>query len=595
MRVTISFFVLSTLLFTSCKQKQIIIADNKITVTTIAGTGQEGYTDGPAKQAAFKYPQGVVVDSKGNVFVGDLGNNKVRKITPQGIVETVASIPAPGPNALVLDSKGNLIICALQVIYKLTPDNKLSRLAGTGEMATFADGPAEKAAFWNAGAITIDAYDNIYVADYGHQLVRKISNTGIVSTIGAKPGEVIDVYAKESPPHFEFPTGVAADSKGNIFIVECYKNRILKITPHNEVSIFAGNGEADSTDGAGNIAGFNFPHGLAIDSHDNIYVADQGNNKIRMITPDGIVTTLAGNGDYASDDGEATIASFNGPEAVSTGKDGEVYVAEKDGNRIRKITFNYEAYIKSRLDTLKTNNHHYIQDTISSKDKTDTTTYHLPYRDTSMEAFGADYIDTFTEAGIPFRIIHINNERKRDNTATVEKLTNGNWIMGLTFTPQNHEGDFHHNTDVNNDGYIDITHELRFTSEAFLFDVSKQDFQSESNVELNYDILLIDSIKSIFCDYQEYKGMCGQVTSTLYTFNGLNKKDLYQMTFYNCDSIAGSDSITKIIIQRQDINSDGKIVEEIQLKQPVEISELESVFDYRSYWRKNYKRLLGYK
>jgi len=581
-------FVLAAVI-SSCAQQIKMAVPAKVIVTTRAGTGEKGYKDGPASDATFVNPQGVAAAEDGNIFVSDLGNGQIRKITPGGNVETIASIPW-GSNAMVFNSKGELVICASQNIYRLTKQNELQRLAGA--IGLYADGSANSASFYNAGAIAVDKDDNIYIADYGNNLIRKLANDS-VNTVGATPGIKVDPYGKVTPPHFDFPSGVAADSKGNIYVVECYKNHILKISPGNVVTLFAGSGDADSTDGMGKAASFNFPHNLAVDRHDNLYLADQGNNKIRMITPDGLVTTLAGNGDYASDDGDGLSASFNGPTAIATGKDGEVYVAEIDGQKIRKITFNYEDYLQSRREYIKVNDHHTIAnaDTGVADIQIDTADYKLPYKDTTMEVYGPDYIDTFSVGGVQFRFVHINDRRKRNNVATLERLTGGKWIKGITFMPMNHQGDFSHSMDVNNDGFIDITHELRFTSEVYFFDPVEKDFLPASDDQLNGDITLIDRKRNIFCDFQAFKGMCGQITSNLYTYNGFKQKVLFTMHFVNCEAERYAYDITSISIR----HPKGNVVKVIKLKSPFDAFDIDKGFDYKGYWKKNYKRLLGYK
>lgn len=580
-------FVLASVI-SSCAQVTKVAVPPKVTVTTIAGTGEQGYKDGPAREATFVNPQGVAADEDGNIFVSDLGNRKIRKITPVGIVETVATI-ASGSNQLVFDSRGSLVICALQNIYRLTKQNELQRLAGA--IGLYTDGSANSASFYNAGAIAIDKDDNIYIADYGNNLIRKLANDS-VNTVGATPGIKVDPYGKVTPPHFDFPSGIAADSKGNIYVAECYKNRILKISPGNIVTIFAGSGNADSTDGMGKAASFNFPHNIVADGHDNLYVADQGNNKIRMITPDGLVTTLAGNGDYASDDGDGLNASFNGPTAIATGKDGEIYVAEIEGQKIRKITFNYNDYLQSRIAYIKVNDHHTLinADAGIAAIEVDTVAYELPYKDSTMEVYGPDYIDTFSVAGVRFRFVHINDKRKRNNVATLERLTGGKWVKGITFMPMNHQGDFSHSMDVNNDGFIDITHELRFTSEVYFFDPAEKDFLPASDEQLNTDITLIDRKRNIFCDFQAFKGMCGQVTSDLYTYKGFEKKILLTMHFNNCEVERYAYDITSISIR----HPKGSVVKVIKLKKPFDAFDIEQTFSYKEYWRRNYKTLLGY-
>jgi hypothetical protein len=333
-----------------------------------------------------------------------------------------------------------------------------------------------------------------------------------------------------------------------------------------------------------------------MDLYDNLYVADAGNNKIRMITPDGIVTTLAGNGEYASDDGDGSTASFRRPSAITLDKHGSVYVAELQSNKIRKITFNYKEYLKKRLEILKVNDHHKIIDTAPLVGQIDTSVYiGYPYWDSAMERFGPPYIDTFIEDGIQFRIVHIKNERRYINTATLERLANGKWIKKLEFEPLNHEGPFDRSRDINGDGFNDITHELRFTSEVYFFDPGKKDFIDSSTAEINNGIFLIDTVRNIYCDFQEYKGICGQISSSLYTFRGFRLYKLFELEFSNCDE-GKEDSVTKLVLKKC-INGSSESLQKVKetiLKTPLDAYNVDETFDYKTYWEKTYKNLLGY-
>jgi len=340
-------FLLFLLVSFSCYAQKAYV------VSTLAGSGEAGSKNGVGANATFKYPQGIAVDKKFNVFIADYGNGLIRKISPDGIVSTVAgkerggregSIDGPalqalfyGPNKLTFDNEDNLIICDLQKIRKLDKEGKVTTIAGTGRMGNLHDGPGLTATFWNATGLAVDKQNNIYVADYGHQLIRKIDKDGMVSTFAAEPGAKVNFYSEKKPPHFDFPAGVAVDSKGNVFVSESYDNKILKITVNGIMTTFAGNGRKDSTNGYGVSAGFNAPQGLAFDLNDNLYVADLGNNQIRMISPDGLVCLLAGSGERGSRDGEAKNATFYRPDAIAVDSNGNIYIAELENNKIRKI------------------------------------------------------------------------------------------------------------------------------------------------------------------------------------------------------------------------------------------------------------------
>lgn len=181
---------------------------SSVIVNTIAGTGKEGCKDGIASKATFRYPAGVAIDDSGNVYVSDIGNRKIRKITPQGIVSTIAGSGKQGyengsaleasfyyPNSLAFDRNGNLIICDYRKIRMLDKQNQLTTIAGNGDKDFFLDGNGGSAGMDNSQGIAIDSNNNIYVADYRDGLIRKVSPNGIVSTFGTIPGKVVDVHS----------------------------------------------------------------------------------------------------------------------------------------------------------------------------------------------------------------------------------------------------------------------------------------------------------------------------------------------------------------------------------------------------------------
>ena len=186
--------------------------------------------------------------------------------------------------------------------------------------------------------MVFDTAGNMYVADSGASNVRKITPAGVISTV-AGSGFFESRDGNGLFASFKTPGGIVLDSTGNLFLVDASAHVIRKITPLGDVTTFAGRTDfAGSADGTGTAASFNDPSGLAIDAAGNLYVADALNNKIRKVTPAGVVTTFAGSGTAGSANGTGTAASFNGPVNLSIDADGFLYVAEKTGNLIRKIT-----------------------------------------------------------------------------------------------------------------------------------------------------------------------------------------------------------------------------------------------------------------
>jgi hypothetical protein len=315
-------------------------------VTTLAGTaGSLGNTDATGAAASFRFPTSVTTDSAGNVYVADEGNSTIRKITPAGVVSTLAGSSVTGntdatgaaarflnPNGVATDSAGNVYVSDTlnSTIRKITPAGAVTTLAGSAGSNGSIDATGAAARFWNPSGVAADGAGNVYVADTVNSNIRKITPAGAVTRLaGAGPGT-----------KFLFPQGVATDGAGNVYVADTRFSAIRKITPAGEVTGLAGlTGFPGSTDATGAAASFLFPSGVAADSAGNVYVADSGNNTIRKITPAGEVTTLAGTaGVIGSTDATGPAASFFGPTGVAIDSAGNVYVADNGNHTIRKIT-----------------------------------------------------------------------------------------------------------------------------------------------------------------------------------------------------------------------------------------------------------------
>ena len=319
-------------------------------VSTFAGSGNYGGTNGTGTAASFGYPQGLALDTAGNIFVADLGMNQVRRITPAGVVSTfagsgmVGSADGPAatasfnmPWAIAVDGAGNVFVGDNRnsAVRKITPGGTVSTLAGAGS-AGFADGAGSSARFlypWGAAA---DAAGNVYVADSGNHRIRKISPAGAVTTFAGSgiPG---NANGAGTAAQFIFPSGVAVDGAGNVYVADTNNHAVRKITPAGTVTLLAGGTYGDA-EGTGAAAKLQFPDSVAVDTSGNVYVADTDNHKIRKVTPAGVLTTLAGSGASGSADGTGSAASFNYPESLAVDASGNVYVADTSNNRIRKIT-----------------------------------------------------------------------------------------------------------------------------------------------------------------------------------------------------------------------------------------------------------------
>ena len=318
--------------------------------TTIAGSGTPGSANGTGTAASFNQPFGVATDIQGNLYVVDHLNNLIRKITPAGVVTTFAGSGAIGkqdgtgtaatfnnPTGIAVDRAGNVYVAdeSNNLIRKITPAGVVTTLAGSGQSGS-QDGQGTAASFSNPSGIAVDVAGNVYVTDLINNKIRKITPGGLVTTL-AGSGFSGSADGTGAAATFNQPYGIAVDQQGNVFVTDWGNDLIRKITPTGVVTTIAGSGSAGLADGIGSAASFNQPFGIAVDEHGDLYVADTGNEEIREITPAGLVTTVAGDGKKGSSDGISGSATFYQPTGVVSDGAGNIYIADEFNQLIRRV------------------------------------------------------------------------------------------------------------------------------------------------------------------------------------------------------------------------------------------------------------------
>jgi hypothetical protein len=325
-------------------------------VSTLAGAaGFAGSTDGTGTAALFNMPQGITVDSTGNVYVADTNNSTIRKITAAGVVSTLAGVPGQtggadgtggsarfsNPFGLAVDTAGNIYVADYDnsTIRKMTSTGTVSTLAGSAGTSGSVNGQGSAARFNNPGAVAVDGMGNVYVIDTSNQTVRVITPGGTVSTLAGTPGIGGRADGTGAAASFFYPGGIASTAAGTVYVADTGNHSVRTVSSQGGVSTLAGSaGQKGDADGTGTQALFAYPYGLSSDGSGHIYIADSGNNAIRVATTSGSVTTVAGSGGVAgSADGVGGAARFNNPSGVAADTAGNIYVADTNNSTIRKI------------------------------------------------------------------------------------------------------------------------------------------------------------------------------------------------------------------------------------------------------------------
>jgi uncharacterized delta-60 repeat protein len=316
--------------------------------------GSPGSTNGTGTAARFEGPHGISIDAAGNMYVAERIANTIRKITPAGVVTTLAgqygvrgSANGTGtaaqfdrPNSTAVDAAGNVYVAdtANNAIRKITPAGVVTTLAGQPGTSGSADGTGSAARFNYPDCVAVDTAGNVYVGDLNNHTIRKITPAGVVSTLAGLAGSAAVTDGTGSAARFNGPTGIALDASGNLFVADYYAHTLRKVTPAGVVTTLAGlAGSTGSSDGTGSSARFWYPQDITLDAAGNLHVTDSFNHTLRRVTPAGVVTTTGGlPGISGTSAGIGLQARFAGPTSIASGPDGYLYVTEYTNHRISR-------------------------------------------------------------------------------------------------------------------------------------------------------------------------------------------------------------------------------------------------------------------
>jgi len=331
-------------------------------ISIAAGNGLAGFAGdgGLATGASLSYPNGLAVDSSGNLFIVDAYNSNVRKVSTTGIITTVAGGGGAGgfggdgglatkailnlPTAVAVDKSGNLYILDTgndRVRMVNASTGVISTIAGSGNSGYSGDGgPAINASFSNPGGLTIDSSGNLYIADTNNAVIREISG-GTINLVAGVPnkGGYTGDGVQATKTNLSFPRGVAVDASGNLYIADTGNERIRRVSG-GIINTIAGTSQAGfGGDGsAATSAMFSTPAAVAVDASGNVYVEDLDNNRIRRFVPGGAINTYAGTATSIGDGGPSTQARLNRPSGAAVDSSGNLYIADTGENRVRKVT-----------------------------------------------------------------------------------------------------------------------------------------------------------------------------------------------------------------------------------------------------------------
>jgi sugar lactone lactonase YvrE len=280
------------------------------TIITVAGTGSAGFSGdgGPATSAHLQNPEGVAVDSAGTLYVADYGNHRIRQVTRDGVITTMAGTGRPG-------------------------------YGGDG-------GPATAAHLNRPCGVAVDDAGTLYITDDYNDRVRRVTPDGVISTVAGTGSSGYSGDGGDGGPAIaaplNHPVGVAVDGAGTLYITEWHHHRVRRVTPDGVITTVAGTGNSgySGDGGPASSAHLNTPSGVAVDGAGTLYITDDFNHRIRQVTRDGMITTVTGTGSagHGGENGPAVAAQLNNTVGVAVDSARNLYISERDSHRIRKVT-----------------------------------------------------------------------------------------------------------------------------------------------------------------------------------------------------------------------------------------------------------------
>jgi sugar lactone lactonase YvrE len=369
----LAIIIFFTLLIIACKKDSGIITTHATQagsiISTIAGNGTAGFTGdgGNANNSELNKPKAIAIDTFGNIYITDYVNERIRKISPSGIISTFAgtgiagysgdggsavNCQINGANGITTDISGNVYFAdeGNKVIRKINLSGIITTIAGGGTSGLGDGGLAINAAFGDPTDVGVDNAGNIYVSDISQNRIRKINVVGIITTIAGNGNTGFSGNGGQAVNALLWnPTAIAVDGPGNIYISDGENNSIRKIDITGVINTIAGyslwpsggGGNLNNGDGGyATNAAIGYNEGVAVDAFGNVYISGYHTNRIRKINSSGIITTIAGTGTagHTGDGGLAVYSSLNLPIGLATDSKGNIYVADMNNNCIRKIS-----------------------------------------------------------------------------------------------------------------------------------------------------------------------------------------------------------------------------------------------------------------